>query len=135
MSERTQWLTAKKAFVGLHPVRVENPALPGTPDVNYVEGWVELKWRRDWPARADTVVEFDHFTNRQRIWIIERAKANGRVFVLVQVARQWMIFEPEPAVRVIGRGTREELEAAALKIWPDGLDTDELRAILVGSAA
>lgn len=135
MSERTQWKTVRQALRGLHPIRVENPALPGTPDVNFIEGWIELKWRRTWPARSDTVVEFDHFTPRQRAWLTERAHNGGRVWVLVQIARDWLLFDGAVGAAFVGRAAREDLEKAAEKVWRNGLDKAELRAILVRPAS
>ena len=55
----------------LDAISVENPAYPGTPDVNFVEGWVELKWIRAWPAREKTVVKIDHYTQQQRVWLFK----------------------------------------------------------------
>lgn len=98
------------AMKHLHAVAVENPALPGTPDVNYVEGWAELKWSRAWPKRADSNVPCEHFTPQQRIWLRQRHTAGGRVHLLWKIADQWLLFEGDVAARVVGKATREELE-------------------------
>ena len=48
-----------KALRSLHAVAVENPVHPGTPDINYSEGWIEAKWLRAWPRKPETVVTVD----------------------------------------------------------------------------
>ena len=82
MSERRMrknvcdWLKDYDAFA------VENPANPGTPDVSYVEGWIELKQLDAWPAREDTPVRIEHYTPQQRIrvaWIPPERAVQRRV--------------------------------------------------------
>lgn len=89
---------------------VENPALPGTPDVNYVEGWLELKWERNWPARSPTVVKCEHYSPQQRIYHRKRWGAGGQVYLLWKIGVLWLLFEGHVAARVVGKVPREELE-------------------------
>lgn len=110
MSESDMRTKMVGALKHLHAVAVENPALPGTPDVNYVEGWVELKWSRRWPARPTTNVPCEHYTPQQRIWHRRRSRAGGRVHLLWKIAQQWLLFEGQVAARVVGKAPREQLE-------------------------
>lgn len=135
------WQRCAKALGGLDPVRVENPAGPGTPDVNWGgycrhtnmrgEGWVELKWARDWPARDGTVVRLDHFTPQQRSWLLRRSARGGRVHVLLKVSTAWLLFDGAVAARHLGRVDRQELHRLALRVWPRGLVEMELRKCLL----
>lgn len=112
-------------------VAVENPAYPGTPDVNYVEGWIELKWLRRWPSNAWTApVRLDHFTPQQRTWLLRRSRRGGNVHVLLQVGREHLLFRAPEAAALLGRAPRQELYDNALRHWPDGLRAEEFRQCL-----
>lgn len=114
----------------LDPVRVENPAGPGTPDVNFggvidgerLEGWIELKWIRDAPLGDLTPVRVDHFTAQQKIWLRRRWKRGGFVLLLIQVSRSWFLLDGATAARRLGHATMSELEEIAIGHWPNGLD-------------
>ena len=89
MSEASQRRTVVRALSGLHAIPVENPvACPGTPDVNYVEGWIELKNLRSWPKRAATIVRIEHFTEQQRRFLRRRCDYGGLGMAAVAVPRR-----------------------------------------------
>jgi hypothetical protein len=79
-----QWL--KPRFPPGHLIRIENPAHPGTPDVNYCAGgfevWIELKQCDELPKRETTSV-FGESGLRvdQKLWIRQRVKYGGNVWV------------------------------------------------------
>lgn len=89
-------------------IAVENPVLPGTPDVNYVEGWIELKWLRSWPVQGG-VVSIPHFTPQQKVWHYKRRRAGGNSWFLLQCRREWILLDGAVAAKVINKLTREEL--------------------------
>lgn len=101
----------------LDPVKVENPAKPGTPDINYIEGWVELKWLPEWPKRAGTTVKFPKFYPQQRVWLVKRTLAGGKCFVLVQIASIYLLYQGGYAGQHFNRMTKDELIKNALKVW------------------
>lgn len=100
----------------MDPVRVENRVGPGTPDVNYVEGWLELKELDGWPPQGRPVL-VPHFRPEQRIWLDRRASRLGRVHLLLKVEQDWLLLPGEAASRLLGRATREELERASEAAW------------------
>ena len=101
--------------MGLDAMAVENPAKPGTPDINYIGGWIECKKTSKWPKREETIVKLDHeLMSSQKLWIRRRSKAGGKVFVLVQVDHYFLIFDGLWAVNNLGRKTRQELEDGSL---------------------
>lgn len=73
------------ALRGLDPIRVENPAFPGTPDINYRDGWVESKQLDALPKRASTIVAVPHYVPEQRSWHIRRQAAGGTIWVVLDV--------------------------------------------------
>jgi hypothetical protein len=115
-----------KALRPLDAIAVENPARPGTPDVNFVEGWVELKWVRAWPKNETTIVPFKHFTPQQRVFHIRRRQAGGISWVLIQCRREWILLAGEVAALVVGQSTRQELFDHAHRTWTNGLVQKEL---------
>lgn len=116
------WREIRPYFVAakLDPVRVENPIHPGTPDVNIIPGWIELKAISVWPLRAETCVKISHFTPQQRVWLYRRWKfAPGSTHLLLQVrsTREWLLFDGDVAAKVVGRVTAAEHRARARAIF------------------
>ena len=111
----------------LHAVPVENRVgALGCPDVNYIEGWIELKWRRAWPKGEDTKVSLDHFTLVQRRWLNKRYTAGGNAWLLLQVQREWLLFTGRDAKDYVGFLTRKGLYKVARARWTKGLNKEGL---------
>lgn len=107
-----------KALSKFHAVPVENGVCPGTPDVAFTHGWVELKQIPAWPARPDTVVRCDHFTRTQRNWLAAHEAAGGRCWVLLQVGRsEFLLIPGAKAAAQLGRIPRKELTTLAEMHW------------------
>ena len=119
-----------RALSGLDAHPVENPAYPGTPDIECCCGWIECKWRRSWPSRADTIVEVDHYTPQQRNWAIARRKVGGNVWLLLQVRREWLLFEGIVATILIDKATREQLYNGCFSYWKSGLNVEQFVRVI-----
>jgi len=131
LSERDMRQKVVRCLRSLDAISVENPVGPGTPDVNYVEGWIELKWLRSWPKRAETPVTLDHeLTTEQRAWARRRTKRGGRAWVMLQCRKEWLLFRGDVAACFLGTATRAELYRHATIWWQDGLDTNGLTGAL-----
>lgn len=101
-----------------HALSVENSCGAGTPDVNYMEGWIECKYRRHWPKKPETVVRLDHpWTPQQRLWARKRWQVGGNAYLLLQVSRDWLLFDIPTALRVVEQVPKAELVAAAMVRW------------------
>lgn len=107
----------------LHPIRVENPIHPGTPDVNVVNGaWIELKSMEAWPVKPTTVFRIPHYTPQQRVWLYERWRAGGACFLLLEVQDEWFLYDGDFAAQNVGRCNRVDHKVGARFI----LKTSEL---------
>ena len=127
MSERDMRSKVTKALAPLGAIAVENPVHPGTPDVNFIEGWIELKWLRDWPKKPETLVRLDHpLMMQQRIWHIQRRMKGGQSWVLLQCKRQWFLFDGAIAAQQLGLCTQRELMVLAEHVMHNGLVAEEL---------
>lgn len=71
------------AIKELDPFRVENPVHPGTPDINYRDGWIEDK-QIEFPKGYDTVIRIPHYTKQQRACHMRRRRAGGLCWVAVE---------------------------------------------------
>ena len=125
MSESRQRSTVIKALKTLDAMAVENRVKPGTPDVEFIGGWIELKYLRAWPKNTDIVVRIRHFTPQQRIWLKRRDRMGGQCWLLLQVGRQWLLFNGQTAAVFVGKVNRESLYKLALKVWRNGLNRKE----------
>ena len=120
------------ALRSMDAVSVETAACPGTPDVNYVEGWLELKSLPAWPKRPETPVRIDHLTPQQRVWLWARDKAGGAAWLLLKVADDWLLFQP-PVVTAPAFGRewpKQMLINVAAEIWFGGLVDAELLEVI-----
>lgn len=72
-----------------HLIRVENPACPGTPDINVcyngIEFWIELKHTHELPKRPDTPVFRGALKPEQVLWHYQRSRAKGRSYIVAEV--------------------------------------------------
>ena len=131
MSESTMRTNVVRALAPLNAMAVENPCLPGTPDVNYVEGWIELKWLRSWPVRPDTIVRLEHYTVQQKVWAFRRRKVGGQCWFLLQVRREWILLDGAVAAFVVNRTTKRELIEHATAYFSAGLPPADLVDLLL----
>lgn len=113
-------------------VTKHNDLTPGIPDLsictpNGHNTWMELKATKDWPARAETKLWWDHYTEHQALFLRQR---HGWLFV--RVARNYFLFDGERAwdLWTVGGYTRAEMFAHALKVWPASVDWEELVEII-----
>lgn len=110
---------------------IENPACPGTPDVGYVGGYMELKQIRRWPRAEDAIVTIDHWTPQQILWHQRWERCMGVSFVLLKVGRkEYLLFHGNDAAKVLGKVDRLGLLAAQVMHCPNGMEVEELLTFL-----
>ena len=127
MSESTQRGKVIRLLKSLHAIPVENRVgVLGCPDVSYIGGWLELKWLRSWPKRAETPVTIEHFTVAQRRWLNKHCSLGGKAWLLLQVQREWLLFTGFNAKYAVGFETREGLYRAARARWTNGINKEGL---------
>lgn len=128
--EQSMWEALRPLFqaLNLDPHRVENGLGNGTPDVNYCEGWVELKRIEAWPARGG-IVHIRKLEERkgQVAWLLRRWLANGAAFLMLRVGKELLLFDGWTTRQVRQGQTEEWLRAhSCWRSLPDGRITEEL---------
>ena len=120
---------------GFDATSVENPAYPGTPDVQYIGGWLELKYAEDWPKRAATTVRIEHFTPQQRVWLLrrhiscEKLKTKvgyGYLVLYVSSTRDWLVFDGDTAARQVAKDGANKAKLFELAV----LTTNNLQDVI-----
>jgi hypothetical protein len=100
-------------YKDLHMKPIENTVGIGTPDVYYIEGWLELKILDEWPAKPGTIVKFKRYTQNQRLWLFDQWRLGGRSFLVLKVGQEWLVWTGMDAAPC-GLVTRSELESIAI---------------------
>lgn len=101
--------------LGMDPKPVENLCGVGTPDINWVRGWVELKVLPRWPVRPSTPVSVTHFTHEQRNWIRSRHSAGGMVHVVLKIGRIWLLLDGLWAAVNLGEAAADRLRECSIE--------------------
>lgn len=124
MSEDALWTRIRSAIGHRgHFTRVEFNPTAGIPDVCYVihgtEGWLELKFREDVPARITTTPVFHSggLRDEQVAWIYTHVRHGGRAHVLAQV-ESMLYLVPGSFARTFNAMTMHQLAKASE--WQDG---------------
>ena len=135
-SERSLWQYLRKGMKGRwRAQRLEDKLSEGIPDLCYAIygkpgcGFIELKYKAAWPKRALTPLRIQHYTQEQKLWIGSMGDLSGSVFLLLQVAKEYLLFDSE-AAQYVGEYTRGELTADAMGHWLHSVDWDELQEML-----
>lgn len=97
--------------------------------MNVVGAWMELKYRKDWPARKTTMVRLDHFTDQQRQWLLQRSKAGEECYLVLQVKNEWFIWNARGA-QTVGFQTRQEMNESALAHWMNKPTPEQFVAVI-----
>jgi len=118
-----------------HAFAVENPVLPGTPDVNCTLGWIELK-SVDKPKRETSKVNLDHFTAQQRVFLMKRWKAEpGSAWLLVKCGDIWLLYRGDDAAQKVGKAwvSYVDLYCYATMLWESTPPKGSLACFLAGT--
>jgi hypothetical protein len=85
------------------PRRCENTVDPGTPDIHYVNGWIEDKQVR-FPSTPGLIIKVDHYHSGQRGWQVRRRRAGGLCHVAIEDSRTgWCyVFDALDAAQHLG---------------------------------
>lgn len=130
MSENRKKGELVKLLRHLDAIPVENPAKPGTPDVEFIGGWIEVKFIRAWPVRSDTIVRVDHYTPQQRVFAKRRAGKGGNIWLVLVVGNEWLLFRGEDAAEYLGTLTAEGLYDLSVGNWTRKPRREELEKCL-----
>ncbi len=121
---RSKVITALRS---LGAMAVENSAMPGTPDVYYMHGWIELKECDAWPKRPETPLRLPHFSKQQRFWLTHHAHLGGTCFVLLKVGKlEWFLLDGKTASDRLGYSTQSEIREQASLTFTEGFNSKEL---------
>lgn len=120
----------------LHANAVENLAVPGYPDIEFIGGTIECKSANKWPRGEKTVltegVDKKHFTPQQRVWAIKRCRAQGFHCVCLKVDQDWFMLSGEVAAKHLGIDwTRQDIIDESSAKWLGGLDKNEFYTFII----
>lgn len=132
MAETDTRATFCKLIAALDPRPIENMLPPaGTPDVEYVGGWAELKYinPQDWPVRPTTEVKIKHYTDEQREWLLRRTEAGEMCWLVVQSGKEWFFYNAY-AAQDVGYLTYDEMVSRATHYFSNKPEPQEVVSIL-----
>lgn len=100
MKEKDLYKKLRKALTNDRIIlqRIESPmTASGIPDLCYsyagVNGFIELKYMKQWPKRSDTRVRIPHFSKAQKLWLYRHFEFGNRAFLLIQIEDDYLLFK------------------------------------------
>lgn len=101
-----------------HVEAIENSAGTGNPDVNYCiescEGWIEVKYRREFPKRESTPALGKCFKPTQPIWFKKRLDAGAkRIFIYARIDEEFFLIPGEYFAYVEGMNLQQLIDASS----------------------
>jgi len=138
-NERALWKALQRGMKGTWvPQRFEDKLSLGIPDVGFVllgggpYGFIELKRVQEYPKRETTPVRIPHKQHWkiQQAWIRRVGRLTGRVFLLLQVERDYYLFDWY-AAQVVGDVTKAGLLDLAIGHWKHRMNYEELYQLLL----
>jgi len=127
--ESSLWDYIRKNMRGRwHVERLENNPSHGIPDVLYAighTGVMELKVVGGWPIRPATPVRINHFTPQQKGFMKLHHRFGGKVFLLLRVGREHLLFDAETALQ-LGEKPKQWMIDNAVRYWEKNIDFLEL---------
>lgn len=120
-SEGGFWEAVSPVLSGLSldPLRVENVAHDGFPDVSYSHGLIELKNLPAWPVRAGTPVDIGIRADQQAV-LARRWEKGGLSWVLARVGREWLLFDGWTSMALRAKAPRQTIYHLAAWHGPVG---------------
>ena len=109
--------------------RHEDKISLGIPDVSFgicssnfekINGWIELKYVKEYPKRETTPVKLPHFTPFQRNWLKKRQRYGGNCWLLFGVHDDNFIFEGNQTDGVGKTYTKKHLYANCFGYYKRG---------------
>lgn len=133
----------KKVKEGLNKLgvwlgRLEDINMMGLPDTLYTldnipgAGFIEFKYKADFPKKHATPVRLDHFTPVQRAWFQMHGPRIQRVFLLLQISDSHFLF-PWTTIKNLGNLKRVDLFQLAEKqggSWGRRINYQEMEKLL-----
>ena len=133
MSESNFWRYIHKKMAGHWTAdRIENMVGAGIPDVTYcckgTDGWLELKYMKNWPKRESTLIKVG-LEDSQYAWMRRRLRNRSKnIFVFVQVGKEYTLIPiiDIKTLELIYRGfTEDQWEDIKYYWWNNSLNIKE----------
>lgn len=129
LKESTMRGTVVKLLSSMHAVSIENGVGVGTPDVEYVDGWLELK-SVDLPKNPDTPVRVPHFTPQQKVFLRKRTACGGIALLFLKAGPWWLLFDGVTAAEIVGKVSLGALVDRCIVGWQTTPPKQELVSCL-----
>lgn len=121
VNESDLWKYIKTGMIGKwHASRIESSAGNGIPDISFgvqgKNGWIELKYIREWPKRQDTKVKLP-LRPEQKHWIKNRGQVSGDVWVLCRIHNEFFLLDYRLAMLAVEGWTKQEWIMNSVLHW------------------
>lgn len=134
MKESSLWQYIRQGMLGKwHATRIESSSGNGVPDVSFgipgTNGWMELKYIKEWPVRDTTKVKLP-LRPEQKHWIKVRGCLSGNVWVLIRIENNFFLLDWGQAVEACDGWRFKDYVENSTANWVNRVDFDELAAYL-----